>query len=338
MTKQVKVGNVAIGGGAPVSIQSMTNTLTSDYEATIRQTEALAAAGAELVRVSVPDRESVVSLGKLVKNSPVPIIADIHYDHKLALASIEAGAHKIRVNPGNLGTEGVKEVAKLAAERRIPVRVGVNAGSLDGMRSARALAELACDNAKIFEDAGLSDLVLAVKCSDVRRTVAAYRELHAMCDYPLHIGLTEAGTATKGAIRSAVAIGALLLDGIGDTVRVSLAGDPVKEIAVAKDILRSAGLRSGARVVACPTCARTQIPVEELAEKVEYALSDVDFDLRVAVMGCAVNGIGESKDADIGVCGGKERSVLFMRGKQYKTVANSDVAEELKKMLEVYRG
>ena len=200
------------------------------------------------------------------------------------------------------------------------------------------MAEHDCDNAKKFEDAGLSDLVLAVKCSDVRRTVAAYRELHAMCDYPLHIGLTEAGTATKGAIRSAVAIGALLLDGIGDTVRVSLAGDPVKEIAVAKDILRSAGLRSGARVVACPTCARTQIPVEELAEKVEYALSDVDFDLRVAVMGCAVNGIGESKDADIGVCGGKERSVLFMRGKQYKTVANSDVAEELKKMLEVYRG
>ena len=338
MTKQVKVGNVAIGGGAPVSIQSMTNTLTSDYEATIRQTEALAAAGAELVRVSVPDGESVASLRKLVVNSPVPIIADVHYDYRLALASIEAGASKIRVNPGNLGANGVKEVAKLAAERKIPVRVGVNAGSLDGMRSARALAELALDNAKIFEDAGLSDLVLAVKCSDVRRTVAAYRELHAMCDYPLHVGLTEAGTVAKGAIRSAVAIGALLLDGIGDTVRVSLAGDPVKEIAVAKDILRSVGLRSGVKVVACPTCARTQIPVEELAEKVENALRDVDSDMCVAVMGCAVNGIGESRDADFGVCGGKERSVLFMRGKPYKTVDNSCIEDELKKMLEVYRG
>ena len=338
MTKQVKVGNVAIGGGARVSIQSMTNTLTSDYGATLAQTKALAAAGAELVRVSVPDKESVVSLGKLVKNSPVPIIADIHYDYRLALASIEAGAHKIRVNPANLGAQGVKEVAKLAAERKIPVRVGINAGSLEGARSARALAELALDAARVFEDAGLTELVLAVKCSDVRRTVEAYRELHKISDYPLHIGLTEAGTAAKGAIRSAVAAGALLLDGIGDTLRVSLAGDPVKEVVVARDILRSVGLRPGADVIACPTCARTQIPVEELAETVESVLRDVDFDIKVAVMGCAVNGIGESRGADLGVCGGKDKSLLFMRGKPYKTVDNSEIAEELKKMIEVYRG
>lgn len=338
MTKKIRVKDMYIGGDAPVSVQSMTNTPTRDFEATLKQVEALAEAGADLVRVSVPDFESADTLGKLVKSVSVPIIADIHYDYKLALAAIEAGAHKIRVNPSNLGKKGVKEVARLASERGVPVRVGVNAGSVGGVRSARALAGLALDGAKVFEDEGMTDIVLAVKCSDVRRTVEAYRALRAMTDYPLHIGLTEAGTAESGTVKSAVAIGSLLLDGIGDTVRVSLAGDPVKEVGAAIAILRSVGLREGAEIVACPTCARTEIPVEELALKTEKALRDIDFNLKVAVMGCAVNGIGEGRDADLGVCGGRDKSLLFMRGEPYKTVDNSDIEAELRKMIEVYRG
>ena len=337
MTKSVFVKNLQIGGGAPISVQSMTDTLTSDFDATIARINQLYNAGCDLVRVSVPDIDSVNSLKKLVEFSPVPLIADIHYDYKLALKSIEAGVHKLRVNPGNLKKDGIKEVAKLASERGVPIRVGVNQGSQSQKLSPTELARLCVDTACLMEDAGTDKLVLAVKSSSVRETISAYRELSKLTDYPLHVGLTEAGTETLGITKSSIAIGSLLADGIGDTIRVSLTANPVREVEEGRKILRAVGLDNNfVEVIACPTCARTCIQVEKYAKEVENLTKKYRKPLKIAVMGCNVNGIGESKGADFGVCGGKDKSVIIMNGDIVKTIPNDEIMSELIKLVEKY--
>ncbi len=333
MKKIINVGKVELGNGRVV-IQSMTNTITSDAEKTLAQVKRLAAAGAELVRVSVPDRESAIAMKKITEGSPVPIIADIHYSAEPALIAIENGASKIRINPYNMSEEAVKAVVKKCAEYNIPIRVGVNKGSAKNAKTPKELAESAVSCAKIIEDAGWDKIVIAVKSSDVKETVEAYRRLYEMTDYPLHIGLTEAGTLGSGTIKSAVAIGSLLLDGIGDTVRVSLATDPIKEVYAAKLILRAVGLdKNFVEVIACPTCSRTGIDVSGLAERLEKMTENVTVPMKIAVMGCAVNGIGESKGADFGVAGGKDKSVIFKNGAILKTVPNSDIESAIKELV-----
>ena len=328
--KSVFVKGLQIGGGAPVSVQSMTNTLTENIPETAAAVKRLADAGAELVRVSVPTLKAAGALGEIVKLSPVPIVADVHFDPKIAIKAIEAGAHKLRLNPSNIPFSSLKDIARLAKLRHVPIRVGVNEGSVKENCTPETLARLAVETAKVLEDAGTDELVLAVKSSDVRKTILAYRELDAVTDYPLHIGLTEAGTEKAGSVKSAVAIGSLLADGIGDTVRVSLAGDPVKEAEWGIRILRAAGVRNDfVEVIACPTCARTNIDVSAYAEKLEEMTKNCRKSLKIAVMGCAVNGIGESRGAEIGVCGGKVRSLLFKDGRPYKEVENHRILEEL---------
>lgn len=335
MTKGVLVKNVQIGGGAPVSVQSMTDTLTSDFNATMSRILELYEAGCDIVRVSVPDEDSVKSLKRIVIESPLPIIADIHYDYKLALKSLEVGVHKLRVNPGNLKKEGIKEVAKLASELNVPIRVGVNQGSQSIRLSPNQLARLCIDTAKLMEDAGTDQLVLAVKSSSVKDTVEAYRELKKLTDYPLHVGLTEAGTENLGVTKSSVAIGSLLLDGIGDTIRVSLSGSPVREVEEGRKILRAVGLDANfVEVISCPTCARTCIQVEKYAKELENLTKNYKKPLKIAVMGCTVNGIGESKGADFGVCGGKDKSVIIKNGEVLKSIKNDEILEELIKMVE----
>ncbi len=329
MKKIINVGNVVLGAGKPV-IQSMTNTLTTDVESTVCQIEKLVKAGAELVRVSVPDERSAAAVKEIALRSGVPIIADIHYSAKPALIAIENGAKKIRINPGNMSKNDVSEVVRKCIEYDVPIRVGVNKGSLVGDKSPSALANKAIEYAKILEDEGFDKIVLAVKSSDVRETVEAYRILDKLCDYPLHVGLTESGTERSGTLKSAVAIGALLLDGIGDTIRVSLATDPVKEVYAAKKILRAVGIdKNYVEVIACPTCARTKIDVSGLAERIETITANFSIPLKIAVMGCTVNGIGESKGADFGVAGGAGKSVLFKDGVILKTVDNEEIENEI---------
>ena len=337
MKKIIHVGKVALGDGKIV-IQSMTNTKTTDVKSTIEQIRSLQQAGAELVRVSVPDKESAFAVKEIVQNVDVPIIADIHYSCEPAIIAIENGVSKIRVNPYNMSEDDIKKVVKKCKEYDIPIRVGVNKGSAKDRKTPKELALSAVECAKRIEDAGWDKLVLAVKSSDVRETVEAYRELAQITTYPLHIGLTESGTETSGTIKSAIAVGSLLLDGIGDTVRVSLATDPVKEVYAAKRIVRAVGLDNNyVEVIACPTCARTQIDVQRLAERVEKITEKYVFPLKVAVMGCAVNGIGESKDADIGIAGGKGKSVLMKDGEIYKTISNDEIEEELVRLIEEKR-
>lgn len=328
MKKTVYVGNVAIGDGK-IKIQSMTNTITSDISATKKQIIALKNAGADLVRISLPDEESAYAVRELV-SCGIPLIGDVHFGHKPALIAIENGINKIRINPGNISKKSVAEIVKNAKQYNIPIRVGVNKGSVKGDASPENLAKLALDNAKLIEDLGYDNMVLAVKSSDVIETVSAYRILHKQTEYPLHIGLTEAGTENNGIIKSAIAIGSLLIDGIGDTIRVSLAGDPVKEIYAAKKILRASGIdKNYVNIVACPTCARTVIKVQEIAEKLEELTKDIQKPLTIAVMGCVVNGVGEGKHADFGVAGGKEYSVIFKEGKIYKKINNNEIFAEL---------
>lgn len=339
MRKSVQVKNVIIGGGAPVSIQTMTNTLTTDVAATVAQIERCVLAGADMVRVSVPDKASAYALKEIIQNTSAPVIADIHYDYRIALAAIEAGAHKIRINPSNTPREGLKEIARAARERNIPVRVGVNAGSVAGEATAETLANLALDNVKLLEDCGFTAIVLAVKSSNVKKTVDAYRIIYKACDYPLHIGLTESGTVSYGMVKSSVATGSLLLDGIGDTVRVSLSAPPEEEVFAAKKILRAVGLQKNfVEIIACPTCARTMIEVEKIAEELERRSARMNKPLKVAVMGCAVNGIGESKGANFGVCGGRDKSLIFYKGEILKTVDNASVIGELLALMEGYDG
>ena len=328
MTKQVFAGRVPIGGGAPVTVQSMTNTDTRDLQATLDQIRRLARAGCDIVRVSVYDRACADNVRALCDGSPVPLVADIHFDHRLAIASVENGISKVRINPGNIGGEAnVKALCDCLKAHDAPVRVGVNSGSLEkdilnkyGGVTPRGMVESALNHARLLEKYGWDKIVISLKASDVRRTVEAYRLASQMCDYPLHLGVTEAGTPGAGHIKSAIGIGALLLDGIGDTIRVSLSGDPEPEAEAGLDILRALGLRGGVDVISCPTCGRTCIDVPGLARRVREATRDVRRDLKVAVMGCVVNGPGEAAEADIGIAGGREGGVLFVKGQPPRPV------------------
>ncbi len=328
MTKQVKAGNVLIGGGAPVSVQSMTNTDTRDFQATSAQIERLAKAGCDIVRVSVYDEACADNVRALVDASSVPLVADIHFDHRLAIKSVENGISKLRINPGNIGGEAnVRTLADCLKAHKIPVRIGVNSGSIEkdilakyGGVTAEGMVESALNHAKMLEKCGFDDIVLSMKASDVRRTIEAYRLASRMCDYPLHVGVTEAGTPGMGNVKSAIGIGALLYDGIGDTIRVSLTGDPEPEAAAGIEILRALELRGGVNVISCPTCGRTCIDVSGIAQRVQQATAHIKTNLTVAVMGCVVNGPGEAREADIGMAGGKNGGMLFRQGQAPETV------------------
>ncbi len=338
MTRQFYIGNVPIGGGAPVTVQSMTNTDTRNAEATLSQIRALCTAGADLVRVSVYDDECLPAFGEICKHAPVPIIADIHYRADLAVAALEAGAKKVRINPGNIGSaEKVKLVADCAKAHGAPIRIGVNSGSVEkdilakyGGVTAEGMVESALSHAALLEQAGFTDIVLSLKASSVPLTVQAYRLAAAACDYPLHLGVTEAGLPGVGHVKSAVGIGSLLLMGIGDTLRVSLTGDPVPEVSAGISILKACGLRrEGINLISCPTCGRTGIDVSGIARRVQDELADIKTPLTVAVMGCVVNGPGEAREADFGIAGGGNgKGVLFEKGKPPQPV-EGDLAEIL---------
>lgn len=343
MSRQIHVGTVAIGGGAPVSIQSMTNTPTHDVEATLSQIRALAAAGCEIVRVAVPDMAAAKAIGGLKAGSPVPLVADIHFDYKLALEAAEQGIDKIRINPGNIGApERVEAVAKACKERNIPIRIGVNGGSLEkvllekyGGPTPEALVESALGHARLLERYDFHDICISLKSSNVATTARAYRLMAEQYDYPLHLGVTEAGTPELGIIKSAAGIGGLLALGIGDTFRVTLTADPVEEIAAAKKILKAVGLRKeGPELIACPTCGRTKINLIPMACKVEELLKTVDKPITVAVMGCIVNGPGEARHADVGIAGGMGEGVLFKKGEIVAKVPEDRLIEELMKLID----
>lgn len=328
-TKAVRVGSLFIGGGHPITIQSMTNTDTADAEKTLNQITALHQAGCDIVRVSVYNQACADAVRKLVEQSPVPLVADIHFDHRLAIQAIENGIHKVRINPGNIGGEqNVRELAACLKMHHVPVRIGVNSGSVekdilkrDGGVTARGMVDSALFHARLLEKEGFSDIVLSMKASDVRMTYEAYMLASQSCDYPLHVGVTEAGLPGQGAIKSAIGIGALLLNGVGDTLRVSLTGDPLPEAKAAIDILRALNLRTGGvQLVSCPTCGRTCIDVAGLAQAVETELSDITMPIKVAVMGCVVNGPGEASEADIGIAGGKSGGALFVKGQPPRKV------------------
>ena len=337
MTREVQIGKLKLGGGNPVLVQSMTNTDTRDTEATLAQIRALHDAGCDLVRVSVYDEACAEAVKTLTDRSPVPLVADIHFDYQLAIRSAENGIAKLRINPGNIGREDrVRMVADCAKAHHIPIRIGVNSGSVEkellakyGGPTAECLVESALGHARILEKVGFEDIVLSMKSSDVKLTIAAYRLAHERCGYPLHVGVTEAGLPGQGTVKSAIGIGALLADGIGDTIRVSLSGDPVPEAKAAWDILRALNLRvRGVQLIACPTCGRTCIPVAEIGKRVEAELADITVPLKVAVMGCVVNGLGEGREADVGIAGGKSGGVLFVKGEEPRKV-DGDLAEQL---------
>ena len=325
MTRQIMVGNVPIGGGAPVAIQSMLNTKTTDVEGSLRQIKQLASAGCQIARLAVPNREAARGFAEICKESPLPLVADIHFDYQLAIAAAEGGASKIRINPGNIGGEDrVKAVVDVCKEKHIPIRIGVNGGSLDktllekyGHPTPEALVESAFQHLELLEKQGFYDTCVSMKSSHVPNMVAAARLCRSKCDYPLHIGVTETGPVRQGLIKSAMGIGALLLDGIGDTLRVSLTDDPVEEVYAAKDILKAAGLRKeGVDIISCPTCGRTRIDLIGLVNQVDAALKDCQKPITVAVMGCIVNGPGEAREADIGIAGGDGWGMIFEKGVQ----------------------
>ncbi|UZQ86951.1 flavodoxin-dependent (E)-4-hydroxy-3-methylbut-2-enyl-diphosphate synthase [Thermoclostridium stercorarium] len=327
-----------MGGDAPISIQSMTNTKTSDLKATIAQIRKLENAGCDIVRVAVPDMDAAMAIGQIKKEISVPLVADIHFDYRLAIAAMEKGADKVRINPGNIGSEDrVRSVVSCARERGIPIRIGVNSGSLEkdllekyhGI-TPEALVESALRHVSILEKLNFSDIVISLKATSVPLTIAAYRLISEKVRYPLHVGITEAGTVYSGTIKSAVGIGALLAEGIGDTIRVSLTGDPVEEIKAGKTILKSLGLYNrGAELISCPTCGRTRINLIKIAEEVERALENIDKPIKVAVMGCAVNGPGEAREADIGIAGGDGCALLFRHGEIIRKIPEDRIVEEL---------
>ena len=337
-TRQLHVGSVAIGGGAPCSVQSMCSTDTRDIAATMAQIHALAEVGCEIVRCAVPDADAADALAAIKAQSPIPVIADIHFDYKLALRVLEGGIDGLRLNPGNIGEHWkVAEVVRSAAERRVPIRIGVNAGSLEkpllekyGHPTAEAMVESALGHIRILEDLKYQEIKISLKASDVPKTVAAYRLLSRQVEYPLHIGITEAGTTFSGTIKSSVGLGILLHDGIGDTLRVSLTGDPVDEVRVGYEILKSLGLRQrGVNFVSCPTCGRCQINLIKVAEEVERRLQSVHKQITVAVMGCAVNGPGEAREADVGVAGGNGEGLIFRKGEIVRKVSEDKLADAL---------
>lgn len=345
-TKAVRIGDRVIGGGNPILIQSMTNTRTEDADATVRQILALEAAGCEIVRSTVPNAEAAKAFSVIKKHIHIPLVADIHFDYKMALAAMENGADKIRINPGNIGgRDKIKAVVDCARERGVPIRVGVNSGSLEkellakyGGVTAEGLVESALDKVRIIEDLGYDNLVVSIKSSDVMMCVEAHRLIAQKCAYPLHVGITESGTVYSGNIKSAVGLGLILGEGIGDTVRVSLTGDPVEEIRSAKLILSTLGLRkSGITVVSCPTCGRTRIDLIKLAGEVEELVRGYDLDIKVAVMGCAVNGPGEAKEADIGIAGGDGEGLLIKKGEIVRKIPEDQMLAVLKEELNNWR-
>ena len=339
MTKVVKIGDRVIGGGNPILIQSMTNTKTEDVAATVAQIQALTAAGCDIIRCAVPTMEAAEALTEIKKQVSIPVVADIHFDYRLALAAIEHGADKIRINPGNIGsTERVRAVVDAAKERGIPIRVGVNSGSLEkdlvekyhGV-TAEGIVESALDKVHLIEDMGYDNLVISIKSSDVMMCVKAHELIATQTDHPLHVGITESGTIISGNIKSSIGLGLILHQGIGDTIRVSLTGDPLEEIKSAKLILRTLGLRKGGvEVVSCPTCGRTRIDLIGLANQVENMVADIPLDIKVAVMGCVVNGPGEAKEADIGIAGGIGEGLLIKNGEVYKKVPEGELLEALR--------
>lgn len=343
ITRKVFVGDIAIGGDAPISVQSMLNTPASDIENSIKQAQALEAAGCDIVRAAVPNLEAVKLIEKLKESVKTPIVADIHFDYRIALACVDAGVDKIRINPGNIGSaDRVKAVADACNSKNIPIRIGVNSGSVEasllekyGGPTPEAMAESAMKNVELLEACDFKNIVISIKSSDVKNTVDAYRTVAKMCDYPLHIGVTEAGTYKQGIIKSSMGIGSLLLDGIGDTIRVSLTADPVNEIYAGFDILKAAGLKNDCvQLVSCPTCGRTKIDLIGLADKVEQAVGNIRKPIKVAVMGCAVNGPGEAREADIGVAGGDGCGLIFKKGEIIKKVSEDKILEELLKEIE----
>ncbi|MET8044161.1 flavodoxin-dependent (E)-4-hydroxy-3-methylbut-2-enyl-diphosphate synthase [Micromonospora sp. NPDC005215] len=338
-SRQIMVGSVPVGGGAPVSVQSMTTTLTSDVNATLQQIAELTASGCQIVRVAVPSQDDVEALPAIAKKSQIPVIADIHFQPRYVFAAIDAGCAAVRVNPGNIRQfdDKVKEIAAAASAAGTPIRIGVNAGSLDkrlltkyGKATAEALVESALWECSLFEEHGFRDIKISVKHNDPVVMIRAYRQLAEQCDYPLHLGVTEAGPAFQGTIKSAVAFGALLAEGIGDTIRVSLSAPPVEEIKVGNQILESLGLRErGLEIVSCPSCGRAQVDVYKLAEEVTAGLEGLPVPLRVAVMGCVVNGPGEAREADLGVASGNGKGQIFVKGKVVKTVPEAQIVETL---------
>ena len=347
--KAVMCRDVKIGGGAPISIQSMTNTPTADVKATMEQIRRLEEAGCQIVRMAVPDMEAAQALYEIRKQTDLPLVADIHFDHRLALKAIRAGMDKIRINPGNIGSEDkVKEVVDLAKDYHIPIRVGVNSGSLEkdilqryGKVTAEGLAESALRNVALLEKYDFDDIVISLKSSNVKMNYEAYKIVNEKSDHPLHIGVTEAGTPSRGKIKSAAGVGALLLEDIGDTMRISLTADPVEEVIFAKELLAALGIRKDAiEIVACPTCGRTEVDLEKIAESIERRLHEVTdkgvSGIKIAVMGCAVNGPGEARGADLGVACGKGKGVIFSGGEILKTVPEEAIADEIIKLAGEY--
>ncbi len=336
-TKVINVGGIKIGGGNRISVQSMCNVSTSDIPLVTEQIQKLADAGCDIVRLAVPDEKAALSFDKICEKSPVPIVADIHFDHKLALICADNGAAKIRINPGNIGSdENVKAVADKCRQMNIPIRIGVNLGSINKEtekkygRTAKAMVESAIENVRMLNKFDFDDIALSLKASDVKKTVEAYRLISEMTDYPLHLGVTEAGTMYSGIIKSAAGIGSLLLDGIGDTIRVSLTADPVEEPRAGIALLKALGIRNeGINLVSCPSCGRCRINQVKIANEVEKALSTIDKNITVAVMGCVVNGPGEAKDADIGIAGGDGCAVLFKKGEIVRKIAEDEITKVL---------
>ena len=345
-TKVIRIGNKVIGGGNPIMIQSMTNTKTEDVEATVKQIQELEEAGCDIIRCAIPTMEAAKAISEIKKHISIPLVADIHFDYRLAIAAIENGADKIRINPGNIGDiEKVRAVVNVAKAKNIPIRVGVNSGSLEkdileryGRVTAEGIVESALDKVKVIEDLGYDNLVISIKSSDVMMCVKAHELIAQKTDYPLHVGITESGTITSGNIKSALGLGLILNQGIGDTIRVSLTGEPVEEIRSAKLILKTLGLRKGGiSVVSCPTCGRTQIDLIGLAEKVETMVTKYDLDIKVAVMGCVVNGPGEAREADIGIAGGKGEGLLIKKGEIIKKVPEEELLNVLEEELKNWR-
>ena len=344
MSKQIQVGSVAVGGGAPVSIQSMCNTPTQDVAATVSQILRLEKAGCEIIRLAVPDQAAADALPEIVRAAPIPVVADIHFDYRAALAALDAGADKIRINPGNIGDDDrVKAVADACNARNVPIRIGVNGGSLEkhilakyGAPVPEAMVESALYHVRLLEKFDFNNIVISIKNSNVPRMMEAYRQLSAVTDYPLHVGVTEAGTYQMGLLKSGMGIGGMLLEGIGDTIRVSLAAEPEKEVEAGYNILRAVGFPvAGPEVITCPTCGRTQYPCTEIANEVEKRLQGYKKSIKVAVMGCVVNGPGEAREADIGIAGGKGEAVLFIHGKPIKKLTGDNILDQF--MDEIYK-
>lgn len=343
VSRQVKIGDRVIGGGAPVLVQSMLNAPADDYEKNLAQLKALENAGCEIVRMAIPDERAVSVLGKLKEHSKVPLVADIHFDYRLALESLKAGVDKIRINPGNIGSfDRVETVANACADKKVPIRIGVNSGSVEkdilekyGGATPEAMAESAFRHIKLLEKCGFYDTVVSIKSSDVTKMVKAYTLVAENCDYPLHLGVTEAGTERSALIKSSIGIGSLLLNGIGDTIRVSVTDTPVKEVYAGFDILKALNMRvETPQIVSCPTCGRTKIDLVKLAGEVENAVRDIHKPIKIAVMGCAVNGPGEAREADIGVAGGDGCGIIFKNGTVLKKVDEKDIVSELLKEIE----